>query len=188
MKKFAIFLILMPMTVFARFSAKEALLSAPDAAIGYIDNTNRLDMIDYLEAGQKDHTVSNGRGGRSSLAELSDSTFLIKNGEVQTISARLLAGKSDTLIAVIETLATPVPDSKLTIYNKVWQPVKKAWTEPAAKDWGKTDAKFLLTEYRLSGDTLTLTDRTAEWMEPGTPVKRLQYVWNPKSKKFSRLK
>ncbi len=188
MKKFAIFLILVPMAVFARFSAKDALLSAPDAAIGYIDNTNRLDMIDYLEAGQKDHTVSNGRGGRSSLAELSDSTFVIKNGEVQTISARLLAGKSDTLIAVIETLATPTPDSRLFIYNKVWEPVKKSWTEPSAKDWGKTAAKFLLTEYTLNGDTLTLTDRTSDWMEPGTPVRLLKYVWNSKSKKFSRLK
>lgn len=188
MKKFAIFLLLMPMTVFARFSAKDALLSAPDAIIGYIDNTNRLDMIDYLEAGQKDHTVSNRRGGRSSLQQLSDSTFVIKNGEVQTISARLLPVKSDTLIAIIETLATPTPDSRLTIYNKEWKPIKKSWSEPAAKDWGKTEAKFLLTEYSLSADTLTLTDRTAEWMEPGTPVKRLQYVWNPKSKKFSRLK
>ena len=179
---------MMPMTVFARFSAKEALLSAPDAVIGYIDNTNRLDMIDYLEAGRKDHTVSNSRGGRSSLAELTDSTFIIKNGEVQTISVRLLPAKSDTLIAVIETLATPTPDARLTIYNKVWKPVKKAWTEPSAKEWGKTEAKFLLTEYTLSGDALPLTDRTADWMEPGTPVKQFQYVWNPKSKKFSRLK
>ena len=188
MKKFAILLIMMPMTVFARFSAKDALLSTPDATIGYIDNTNRLDMIDYFEAGQKGHTVSNGRGGRSSLAELTDSTFVIKNGEVQTISARLLPAKSDTLIAIIETLATPTPDSRLTIYNKAWKPVKKAWTEPSAKDWGETGAKFLLTEYSLSGDTLTLSDRTDEWMEPGAPVKRLQYIWNPKSKKFSRLK
>lgn len=188
MKQFAIFLILMPMTVFARFSAKEAFLSAPDAVVGYIDHTKRLDMIDYFEAGMKDHSVSNSREGQSSLAELSDSTFVIKNGKVQTISARLLASKSDTLIAVIETLATPTPDSRLYIYNKVWKQVKNTWSEPSMKDWGKPEAKFLLTEYNISGDTLTLTDRTAEWMEPGAPVKRLRYVWNPKSKKFSRLK
>ncbi len=189
MKKFAFFLMLTPLTLFARFSAKDALMTAPAAAIGYINKTERLDMADYLDAGLTDHSVRNRRNGQSRLTELTDSTFVIENGEVQTITARLLAGKSDTLIAIIETLKTPAKDSKLTVYNKAWQPVSKAWREPTTKDWGKFSAKFLLTEYTLKGDTLTLTDRTAEWETEGAPkVKELKFRWDQKSEKFKRLR
>lgn len=190
MKKFLLpALILLPAIATADYSARDAFLTAPDSAVGLIDKTQRLDMIDYMEAGMTERTVTNRRNGKSKLTQLTDSTFIIENGTAQIISATLLEGKKDTLIAVIETLMTPAPDSHLSIYNKEWKQLKKAWKEPADKEWGSHAAKFLLTEYTLSGDTLTLTDRTATWDPEGSPaIKALKYVWNRKSQKFTPLK
>lgn len=188
MKKIALILLFLPLFAIGQ-SAREFFLSAPAETLGSIDRNQRLDMIDYLGAGLSDRSVINARGGESRLVELTDSSFVVKNGEVQTISAHLLAGKSDTLIAVIETLLTPAPDSRLAVYNKEWKPQAKAWSAPADREWGKFSAEFLLTEYSLRGDTLTLTDRTDQWNSEGAPsVRRLLYLWNPKSKKFKLLK
>lgn len=188
MKKIAILLMFLPLMALAR-SAREFFLAAPAELVGYVDESARLDMIDYLEAGLPDHSVKSNRNVAVRLTELTDSTLTLKGGEVQTISFRLLLAKGDTAVAVIETLATPAPDSKLTIYNKEWKVQPKAWTAPADKEWGPTEATFLLTEYSLRGDTLTLTDRTDQWKEEVAPaVKQLKYVWQPKSAKFKRLK
>lgn len=173
----------------ADYSARQALADMPVEKIGMIDRTERLDMIDFYEANLLDRTVNNRRGGKARLTHLTDSTFTIVNGEVETISGYLLAGKSDTLVAIIRTLATPALDSKLTVYDRQWQPRTKSWTEPAMKQWGKSSAKFLLTEYQLRGDTLTLRDQTSEWNPEWAPkVKELKYLWNRKSEKFVPLK
>lgn len=170
-------------------SARQALIEMPLTLNGMIDRTERLDMIDFFDAKLLDRKVNTRRGGKARLTELTDTTFTIENGEVEKIHVRLLPGKSDTLIAVIRTLQTPTPDSQMTIYNSQWQPKEKAWSEPTAKDWGKPTAKFLLTEYSLEGDTLTLTDRTAGWNAEGTPkIKTLRYIWKRKSEKFVPLK
>ena len=172
----------------AQESARQALISMPLTLNGMIDRTERLDMIDFFEAKLLDRTVNTRRGAKARLTELTDTTYTIENGEVEKIYVRLLPGKSDTLIAVIRTLATPTPDSSLAIFDSQWQPKEKAWREPSAKDWGKPSAKFLLTEYALRGDTLTLTDQTAAWNPDGAPtVKELKYVWNRKSEKFVPL-
>lgn len=188
MKKIAILLMLLPLMAVAR-TAREFFLTAPMEIVSYVDDSSRLDMIDYLEAGLTDRTVMSNRNVGVRLSELTDSTVTLKAGEVQTIAMRLLPAKSDTVIAVIETLATPAPDSKLSIYNKEWQLLPKAWNAPADKEWGPHEATFLLTEYTMQGDTLTLSDRTALWNVDVAPVtKQLKYVWQPKAVKFKRLK
>ncbi len=188
MKKVAILLMLLPLMAVAR-TAREFFLAAPAEIVGYVDESARLDMLDYFDAGLKDHSVRSARDVQVRLTELTDSGLTLRAGEVQTISLRLLSAKGDTAVAVVETFATPAPDSKLTIYNKVWEPLPKAWKAPADKEWGAPAAAFLLTEYTLEGDTLTLTDRTAQWKDEWTPaVKEMRYVWQPKSVKFKRLK
>ncbi|MBD5361757.1 MAG: DUF3256 family protein [Bacteroides sp.] len=188
MKKLAILLMFLPLMAVAR-SVSEYFLAAPMDLVGYVDETARLDMIDYFNAGQTDRAPMSSRNLRVKLTELTDTAMTLKAGDVQTISLRLLPAKSDTVIAVIETMATPALDSKLTIYNKEWKPIPKAWNAPADKEWGKHEASFLLTEYHLEGDTLTLIDNTAQWDEQVAPaVKQLKYVWQPKSVKFKRLK
>ena len=85
-----------------------------------LTRTNRLDMVDYYNSGQM-VAVHNNLAGESRLVEM-DSNYI----KVQTSGSRVVemlirqAGK-DTVITVIETVMTPVPDSRLTQWNVHWQ-------------------------------------------------------------------
>ena len=92
----------------------------PGSIFPLLTRTNRLDMVDYYNSGQM-VDIPNNLAGESRLLEL-DSTYL----KVQTSGSRVVemllrkAGK-DTVITVIETVMTPVPDSRLTQWNVHWQ-------------------------------------------------------------------
>ena len=85
-----------------------------------LTRTARLDMVDYYNSGQQ-VAIPNNLAGETRLLEL-DSTYL----KVQTSGSRVVemvlrsTGK-DTVITVIETVMTPVPDSRLTQWNVHWQ-------------------------------------------------------------------
>ena len=85
-----------------------------------LTRTNRLDMVDYYNSGQQ-VAVPNNLAGEATLLEL-DSTYI----KVQTSASRVvemrmrIAGK-DTVVTVIETVLTPIPDSRLTQWNAHWQ-------------------------------------------------------------------
>jgi len=92
----------------------------PGTIFPLLTRTHRLDMVDYYNSGQQ-VAVPNNLEGECRLLEL-DSTYL----KVQTSPSRVVemlirtAGK-DTVITVIETVMTPVPDSRLTQWNTHWQ-------------------------------------------------------------------
>ena len=110
---------LLPSTGFSRTIA-DLFAIEPGTIFPLLTRTNRLDMVDYYNSGQM-VAVPNNLAGESRLLEL-DSTYL----KVQTSGSRVVemllrqAGK-DTVITVIETVMTPVPDSRLTQWNVHWQ-------------------------------------------------------------------
>lgn len=112
-------LALMPLTGTARTIA-DFFASEPGNIFPLLTRTNRLDMVDYYNSGQM-VAIGNNLAGDSKLLEL-DSAYL----KVQTSSSRMVemlmrtVGK-DTVIAVIETVITPVPDSRLSQWNSHWQ-------------------------------------------------------------------
>ena len=112
-------LALLPMTGTARTIA-DFFASEPGNIFPLLTRTNRLDMVDYHKSGQT-VAIANNLTGESRLLEL-DSTYI----KVQTSGSKMVemlmrtAGK-DTVITVIETVMTPVPDSRLTQWNVHWQ-------------------------------------------------------------------
>ena len=112
-------LVLMPSTLAARTIA-DFFASEPGNIFTLLTRTHRLDMVDYYNSGQV-VDVPNNLAGEARLIEL-DSVYL----KVQTSGSRVVemlmrkAGK-DTVITVIETVMTPVPDSRLTQWNVHWQ-------------------------------------------------------------------
>ena len=112
-------LALLPLTLTARTIA-DFFASEPGNIFPLLTRTNRLDMVDYHKSGQT-VAIANNLTGESRLLEL-DSTYI----KVQTSGSKMVemlmrtAGK-DTVITVIETVMTPVPDSRLTQWNVHWQ-------------------------------------------------------------------
>ena len=115
----ALSLALLPLTCVAR-TIGDLFASEPGNIFPLLTRTNRLDMIDYYNSGQM-VAVPNNLTGESRLVMM-DSTYL----KVQTSGSREVemcmrkVGK-DTVITVIETVMTPVPDSRLTQWNSHWQ-------------------------------------------------------------------
>lgn len=123
MKRFFSILILsmamLPLTGHAR-TIVDLFATEPGDLFPLLTRTSRLDMVDYYKSGQV-VAMRNNLTGESRLLEM-DSAYL----KVQTSGSRVVemlmrkAGK-DTVITVIETVMTPVPDSRLTQWNVHWQ-------------------------------------------------------------------
>lgn len=112
-------LALTPLTGTARTIA-DFFASEPGKIFPLLTRTNRLDLVDYYNSGQK-VAMENNLAGESRLIEM-DSAFLKLQASGSKVVEMLMrtVGK-DTVITVIETVMTPTPDSRLTQWNVHWQ-------------------------------------------------------------------
>lgn len=98
-------------------TAAEFFVDAPNSTMMLFDKNLRMDMLDYFRAGQlRDVSIFDKNGG-SHIVALNDSSLSIVVGKRATIQFAVLPVKNDTLIAIVETVATPTPDSSIAIYN-----------------------------------------------------------------------
>ena len=112
-------LALLPMTGTARTIA-DFFASEPGNIFPLLTRTNRLDMMDYHKSGQT-VAISNNLTGDSKLLEL-DSTYIkVQTSDAKVVEMLMRTAGKDTVITVIETVMTPVPDSRLSQWNSHWQ-------------------------------------------------------------------
>ena len=110
---------LVPSTVSARTIA-DLFGTEPGEIFPLLTRTNRLDMVDYYNSGQI-VDIENNMTGDSRLLEL-DSTYLkVQTSGSRVVEMRMRTVGKDTVVTVIETVMTPVPDSRLTQWNSYWQ-------------------------------------------------------------------
>lgn len=109
------------------------------------------------------------------------------------------------VLGVIETVATPVRDSVMRLYNYRWEPLSKSpFTPPSLRTWLIDDSKdataaaeeqipFMLAEYAYNPDSaiLTITPTVGQYFSPGDRPyalanirKQLNYYWNGKNFKL----
>lgn len=135
--KFSLLLMaLLPLTADARNIA-DLFASEPGRIFPLLTRTMRLDMVDYHNSGQT-VTLQNNLAGESGLLEL-DGTYLKLNASGSKVVEMCMwtDGRKDTVIAVIETVMTPLPDSRLTLWNAQWQPfyTDRLFKMPAIDDF-----------------------------------------------------
>ena len=112
-------LALLPLTLTARTIA-DFFASEPGNIFPLLTRTNRLDMMDYHKSGQT-VAISNNLTGDSKLLEL-DSTYIkVQTSDAKVVEMLMRTTGKDTVITVIETVMTPVPDSRLSQWNSHWQ-------------------------------------------------------------------
>ena len=108
----------------------------PGRIFPLLTSTNRLDMVDYYNSGQTVDIVNNLLGD-SRLIEL-DSTYLkVQTSVSRVVEMRMRIVGKDTVLTVIETVKTPVPDSRLSQWNSHWQRFtsEKLFSMPAIDDF-----------------------------------------------------
>lgn len=155
-------------------SIDEVFKSAPSQVLPLLDNTARLDMLDYYNSGMSNST-GNNLGGGSAITGRGAERMDLKITDASTMELALLPAQNDSLIVVISTVMTPVADSKISVFSSDWKqnltgkvirvPGLEEWLTPAGKKH-KTDVlqivPFMLVEYDYDPATqmLTLTNNT----------------------------
>ena len=164
--------------VMARLTASEAFVNAPSVVFPLLERNTRLDMIDYFNSGSSTPS-NNSMQGASRVTALNDNEMKIEMTDASDYQIVILPAGADSVIAVIQTVATPAHDSHLTVYSVGWEKLADAFTPPSMDDW-MTDAgrknkdmvasmvPFVLARYELDPATgvLTVTNNLSEFMSP----------------------
>ena len=139
MKRFYSILILslalLPLTGTARTIA-DFFASEPGNIFPLLTRTHRLDMVDYYNSGQM-VAIANHLSGESKLIELDDNYLKVQTSPSRVVEMLMRMAGKDTVITVIETVMTPVPDSRLSQWNNHWQRYisDRLFTMPAIDDF-----------------------------------------------------
>ncbi|MBR0493848.1 MAG: DUF3256 family protein [Muribaculaceae bacterium] len=112
-------LALLPLTGMAR-TISDFFASEPGNIFPLLTRTGRLDMVDYYNSG-KTVAIANNLEGESSLLQLDSAYLKVQTSKNRIVEMRMRTAGKDTIITVIETVMTPVPDSRLTQWNVHWQ-------------------------------------------------------------------
>ncbi len=112
-------LALLPLTGTAR-TISDFFASEPGNIFPLLTRTGRLDMVDYYNSG-KTVAIANNLEGESSLLQLDNAYLKVQTSKNRVVEMRMRTAGKDTVITVIETVMTPVPDSRLTQWNVHWQ-------------------------------------------------------------------
>lgn len=112
-------LALLPLTGMAR-TISDFFASEPGNIFPLLTRTGRLDMVDYYNSG-KTVAIANNLEGESSLLQLDSAYLKVQTSKNRIVEMQMRTAGKDTVITVIETVMTPVPDSRLTQWNVHWQ-------------------------------------------------------------------
>lgn len=182
----------------ASLTASKAFADAPREVFPLLTEMTRLDMIDYFASGAR--TASrNVLDGESRIEEMTPAVLKVSMSDVSDYELAILPAKGDTIIALIATVMTPVPDSRLTFYTDGWEISEKPrFTEPTLREWLLPSAKgiiddienaipFVPATYRIdtASQELTITNNLKELLPEAdyNLVKNhvkpsLRYKWN----------
>lgn len=101
-------------------TVRDFFANEPDDIFLLVPHSVRLDLLDYFDSGQRIQ-LANRMGDGTQIVEL-DSTYLkIRTSASRVVELLVLPyTKSDTILAVIETVSIPTPDSRLRFFNSNW--------------------------------------------------------------------
>ncbi len=105
-------------------TVRDFFASEPGQVFALLPRTARLDMLDYYDNGTI-VKANNNMGNDSQLDTVTDNFLRIHTSAARTVEMRLMQWKNDTIIALVETVETPVKDSRITFYNKHWYRLKE---------------------------------------------------------------
>ncbi len=121
----------------------------PDSILPTLTASERLDFMDFMDAGMK-AGARNKLGGESVMTAFTDNYLSIKTSGSGRMEMILFPYKKRTgnLICIIKTVTARYEDSKLYFYNEDWSPVR---TESVIE---LPEFRDYLTREALSSDTL----------------------------------
>ncbi len=160
----------------AKVSVADVLRKAPTRSMFMVDSLTVLDMYDYYSAG--DARASQSLTADPVRITAADSMSVsIKLGNYTAYQVALLPARTDTMVMVVETISSSIPDSKVSFYDTNWMPAKgKLFSEPMLSDWltplgrksrqlveEKLPCLFVSYAYDPATSVLTLSNNSAAY-------------------------
>lgn len=177
----------------------------PNALFPYIDQTSRLDLMDYYDSGIE-KKVPNQLGDSARIVLIDDAMLSIEYAPGCEISLIPLHRKNDELIMILQTLDIPDRDTSIKFFTHDWKPIdsSKLIDLPKTSDWFavKDKAKKTLIEenvpfmtmcavYDADTSKLRLIPTPGDYIAPehleevkGLLYPSFEYLWT--GKKFSK--
>ncbi|MDE6108827.1 MAG: DUF3256 family protein, partial [Muribaculaceae bacterium] len=115
-------------------SAQWFFAMAPDEVMPLLPANTRLDMLDYYNSGMQ-RPSRNEAGGMALVTSSADRRLTFEAGDSCSYELAVFTTPRDTLVALIETLRYPMPDSRVEWFDARWKPVKAPVAEPGLKQW-----------------------------------------------------
>ena len=103
-------------TLSAQISMSDALKIMPSSMVPYLTENNRLDCIDFYEAGMKAE-VRNALDGKSELLQLTDHYATFRLNEAVEMELALLNANDRQLICMISTYGKDIRESYITFFD-----------------------------------------------------------------------
>lgn len=155
-------------------TAAKCFTEAPDAIVKLLPRNTRLDMLDYFHAGSPKVSV-NAAGGKCKIISESDTSIMYQaaDGVVCQLFVLNPSDARSMRIGLIETVDTPAPDSRVTIFDSRWIDLTSAtFKTPRLSDWTRgisSDLRddveqsipMLLAEYTFDPLSSTLTVKSS---------------------------
>lgn len=152
-------------------TAADFFKEAPTTVVPLLQTNTRLDMLDYFNSGLLTPSA-NTLGGRSRITALSDRAVTIEMSRDASMQIALVPAGRDTIVAVVETVLTPVADSRVRLFRPAdWKelpapemPGIAQFADPARRKEIKTaempDYLFVRAEYDPETSVFRFTDTT----------------------------
>lgn len=128
---------------------KDIIRNMPDSITPLLTRNNRLDFIDYLDAGQKAQE-KNRLGGMSEMTKLTTTRALIRISQSSVMDFKLLNADSEPRLGIITTVQSDSATytSIIRYYNLDWQLIQTIIPEKFEKcEWNDETDEMKKTEY-----------------------------------------
>ena len=189
----------------AALTASEAFIAAPRSVITLLDKDERMDMVDYFNAGVQ-RPSEKATDGTSVITSMTPEVVTVKLSDASQVEICVLPASPQPIIMLITTVRTPADDSSVAFYTSDWKPLasKGILNAPTLDDWLTDKSKridvemtvpFMLASAKYNGTTgeLVFTNNLATFLTNDVykdiaPVMRpsITYKWNNKS--FSKVR
>ena len=121
-------------------SAQWYFAMAPDDVLPLLPVNTRLDMLDYYNSGVS-RPSRDAAGGRAIVTGSSSRRVTFETGDTCSYELAVFTAGSDTIVALVETIRYPMPDSRIAWYDSRWRPIAPPAAEPKLDDWLTRDGR-----------------------------------------------
>lgn len=116
-------------------SAQWFFAMAPDDVLPLLPANTRLDMLDYFNSGVR-RASADAAGARAIVTESTASRLRFETGDTCRFELAVFAAGADTIVALVETIAYPMRDSRIRWFDASWRPLaQEPLATPRLADW-----------------------------------------------------